>query len=308
MDFQEIFGQFQDEQLQGLLWHMVSFVIWIVVILVILRLLSVFVNRTVKDNTLRYNVKKAVRFTGYALILLIGIAIFTDNVRYFTVAIGIISAGVAFALQEVILSIAGWVTILTVGMYKPGDRIELNDVKGDVIDIGITRTTMMELGSWISNDNYTGRIIHISNGAIFKGPVKNYSADFPFLWDEINIPISYGSDVELTRKAMLESARQVLGQYAEFAKEHWQVVVKKYLIEDAMVDPTLSIELTDNWINFNLRYVVDYAKRRSTKTQLFQELLQRFNEAGDKIQLASTTFDIVGFPEISIKNPGNLKG
>lgn len=102
-------------------------------------------------------------------------------------------AGIAVALQAVIASLAGWVAIAFGRFYSTGDRIQLGGVKGDVIDIGILRTTLMEVGQWVDGDLYNGRIVRIANSFVFKEPVFNYSADFPFLWDEIKLPIRYGS-------------------------------------------------------------------------------------------------------------------
>ena len=273
--------------------------------LLIARVLRITANRFVKDNSVRYTLKKAIRFVSYILILLVAVASFTGNIQSFTVAIGIISAGVAFALQEVILSVAGWIRIVSTGMYKPGDRIKVGDVKGDVIDIGVAQTTMMEMGDWVSSDNYNGRIIHLSNSMVFKHPVKNYSADFPFLWDEIKLPVTFDSNQELARKIILEAASTILAEYAEFAREHWNVVVRKYLIEDANVEPTLVSRITDNWIEFELRYVVDYSKRRITRHKLHQQILKAADNSGGAVKFASATFDIVGLPEVTFKQQEN---
>ena len=114
-----------------------------------------------------------------------------------TVALGVAGAGIAFALQEVIASFAGWLAIMFGGFYKTGDRVQLGGIKGDVMDIGVLRTTIMETGQWVDGDLYNGRIVLITNSFVFKEPVFNYSGDFPFLWDEIKIPIQYGSNYDL---------------------------------------------------------------------------------------------------------------
>jgi small-conductance mechanosensitive channel len=100
-----------------------------------------------------------------------------------TVTLGVAGAGIAFALQEVIASFAGWFAIALSGFFRTGDRVQLGGIRGDVIDIGVLRTTLMELGEWVSGDLYSGRVVRIANSFVFKEPVFNYSADFPFLWD-----------------------------------------------------------------------------------------------------------------------------
>ena len=109
-------------------------------------------------------------------------------------ALGILAAGLAFALQEVIGSIAGWVTIVTGRPFAIGDRIETGGIRGDVVDISVLRTTLMEIGNWLGGDHNTGRIVTVSNAFIFKEPLFNYSRHLHYVWDEIEVPITYESD------------------------------------------------------------------------------------------------------------------
>ena len=297
----EFIQSFKMEESGALLFVLLQFAFWIGLIILTSWLIRKRVNKKVIDNTTRYRAKKIISLISYALIILLTVISFTGKVQYFTVSIGLISAGIAFTLQEVILSTAGWFAIFSTNIYKPGDRIEMNGVKGDVIDIGITKTTLMEIGNWVSSDNYSGRIVQISNSFIFKGSVHNYSTDFPFVWDEINLPIKYGSDIVLAKEIILNEAKNSLASYAEFAKKHWQHMVQKYMIEDAIITPTLTLKLTDNWIEFNLRYIVDYKKRRLTKNELFTNIYNIINDTNDKVILASATFELVGIPNLNVK-------
>ncbi len=299
-ELDQLIKDFQSLESSDLLLQLAQFLVWTLFIIFITWLIRKGITRTVTDNTMRYRARKAVRLLSYTLIILLAVITFTGKVQYFTIAIGLLSAGLAFALQEVILSIAGWIAIFVSKIYKPGDRIEINNVKGDVIDISITKTTLMEIGQWTNSDNYSGRIVQVSNAAVFKGNVHNYSTDFPFVWDELNLPVKYGSDIQMAQGIMLDNARSMLAEYTAFAKEHWKKMVKKYLIEDANVEPTLSVKLTDNWIEFNLRYVVDYKKRRLTKSNLFKQIHEAVNATNGKVSLASATFELVGLPELQL--------
>lgn len=292
------FQQIKETKWSGILPELLYFLLWSAFILFLVWLIRKAIDRTLSDNTMRYRARKAVSLGGYVLIFLLTIMTFTGKLQYFSLTIGLISAGIAFAMQEVIMSVAGWISIFSSNMYKPGDRIEINGVKGDVIDISITKTTLMEIGAWTNSDNYSGRIVRISNAFVFKGPVFNYSTDFPFVWDEINLPVKYGSDTELAGRIILDAATKTLGDYPDQAKKHWKKMVQKYLIENAVVEPTISMKLTDNWIEFNLRYVVSYQKRRSTKTQLFAYILEAVTETKGKVTLASATFEVLGLPLI----------
>lgn len=298
--FQQWLQQFEQGDSSGLWVRLVYFLLWSFVILLIVWLIRLGINRKISDNTMRYRAKKTASFTGYILVVLVAIFSFMGKLQYLGISIGLISAGIAFTMQEVFLSIAGWVSIHSSNVYKPGDRIEMNGVRGDVIDISLTKTTLMEIGAWTNSDNYSGRIVRVSNAFVFKGPVYNYSTDFPFLWDEVILPIHYGSDVQQTKQILLDAAAHTLGDFPSQAQKHWRKMVQKYLIENANVDPSIGIKLTDNWIEFTLRYVVAYQKRRTTKTELFVKILEAIETTQGKVALASATFEVVDLPEMKV--------
>lgn len=279
-----------------------KFTFWVVIILLAISLLRKLLKRSLPDNSIRYKSQKGIEIVGYVLIILLSISYFTGNIKDFTLAIGLLSAGITITLQELILSIAGSFYIFFVKVYKPGDRIEINGIKGDVIDIDSIYTTMMEIGEWISSDNYSGRIVKLSNSFVFKGAIYNYSQDFPFVWDEFNLPIRYGSDIELAKSIVIKTAQEVLSEYVAQSQSKWQEVVDNYYIEDAQVEPTLALTMTDNWVQFNLRYIVDYKKRRITKSILHDKIGKAILETDGKVVLASATFEIIKIPKIDIQD------
>lgn len=278
-----------------------NYILWVSLILFVMSWLRRYLRQRLPDVNLRYKSQKSIEILGYFLIVLLTISYFTGNIKDFTLAIGLLTAGITITLQELILSIAGSFYIFFVRVYQPGDRIEINGIKGDVIDVDSIYTTMMEIGEWVSSDNYSGRIVKLSNAFVFKGPIYNYSQDFPFVWDEFDLPIRYGSDVEMAKSIVVQIASETLSDYVAESLSQWKEVVKKYYIEDAQVNPTLAITLTDNWVQFNLRYIVDYKKRRSTKHILHEKISQAFQETNGQVRLASATFEIVEIPHIHIR-------
>jgi small-conductance mechanosensitive channel len=268
------------------------------------------INSVVEESTTRYRMRKAVTLIAYLIFVIITIATFKKDMSGFAVAIGVIAGGIAFALQEVIISIAGWLAITFSSFYRVGDRIKIGSIYGDVIDIGILRTTLMECGAWVNSDLYNGRIVRVTNSFIFKDPVYNYSGEFPFLWDEIILPIRYGSSVEYTRQTLINIADDVVGDFTDSVRESWHNLSKLYAVEDATIEPMVTIAATDNWIEFTLRYVVDFKKRRSTRDQLFTRFLGEAEKSEGKIQMASQTSEIVSFPKLQIHSdniPENTK-
>src|SRR5271156_2527965 len=145
----------------------------------------------------RYKVRKFVVFCGYFSILLFVTILFEDRLGRLSFALGIAGAGVAVALQDVLASIAGAFSIGFSKLYAMGDRVQIGDTRGDVIDIGLLRTTLMETGNWVSRDLYNGRIARIPNNIVLKVPVFDYSQGFRFIWDEIKVVFKITSDCQL---------------------------------------------------------------------------------------------------------------
>lgn len=283
-----------------LLWSIVKFLILASLILAIIKLLRNQLKKNISNSAIRYKSQKGVEIIGYVLLVIIAITYFTGTIKDFTLIIGLFTAGMAFTLQELILSIAGSLYIFLVKVYEPGDRIEINGIKGDVIDVDSIYTTMMEIGEWVSSDNYSGRIVKLSNAFVFKGPIYNYSQDFPFIWDEINLPIRYGSNIDLAKSIVIKTASETLSEFTANSRSQWEAVVNKYYIEDAQVEPTLAITLTDNWVQFNLRYIVDFKKRRITKHILNDAISVAIENTNGKVTLASTTMELIKIPELQV--------
>ena len=275
-------------------------VLGLVVIYLLSRAVRRWLMHSVRDDRSRYRSRKLVSFLTVIVVVLFVTVVYSEHLGGLTVALGLASAGVAFALQEVITSIAGWVALSFGDIYKTGDRVRVGGVTGDVIDIGVVRTTLMELGEWVRGDLYSGRVVRVANSFVFKEPIYNYSGDFPFLWDEITIPIRFGSDLELARNILYRVAGDVVGQFTADAERVWAEMVEKYLIEQASVEPMVSIEADENWVTATLRYVVDFKRRRSTKNELFSAILDALTETGGAVQIASTSQEIT-----LIQGPGS---
>jgi len=284
-----------------LLQSILKYLVIVVFVLLCVQFIRRFLKKNIANTSVRYKSQKGIELLGYFLLAFVTVLYFTGSIKDFTVTLGLLSAGLAFTLQELILSIAGSIYIFVVKVYEPGDRIEINGIKGDVIDVDSIYTTMMEIGQWVESDNYTGRIVKLSNAFVFKGPVYNYSKDFPFIWDEFNLPIRYGSDIELAKAIIIKAATTTLAEYTKASKDQWKDVVTKYYIEDAMVEPTLATTLTDNWVRFNLRYIVDYKKRRVTKHVLNDLIRKDIEATNGKVVLASQTIELIKIPDLKIE-------
>ena len=276
-----------------LLFSLLALILTVVTHRILRNVLKARVKDPAQMRTLNMLVRNSVFLVGSVVILLIWLG-FGSN---FTVAMGILGAGIAFASQEVIGSFAGYVNIVTSNLFRIGDRVRIGDVVGDVLDVSILRTTVMEIGEWVKADQYTGRIVTVANRVVFSAPVFNYTQRWPYLWDEITIPITYNSDWRRAGELMLEHSREYTSHLQAQARAQLSDLVNAYPVHATTVEPTLYILMTDNWIEMTLRYVVEAQERRRVKAQLHHELLQHFESEAD-VTVASATFEIVGFPPL----------
>lgn len=285
----------------------VAAAIGVLIVMVISRIAKRSLSGVIKDTETRYRTRKFITLLSYLLIVFVIANVYSNRLGNLTVAFGVAGAGIAFALQEVIASIAGWFAVSFAGFYKIGDRVQLGGIKGDVIDISILRTTLMEVGEWVKGDLYSGRIVRIANSFVFKEAVFNYSGDFPFLWDEIVVPIKYGSDRKLVKQILENVAKEVVGDYEQQAREAWRKMVANYMVEEATVRPGVTLIANDNWLEYTVRYVVDFKRRRITKDQLFTRILEEIDATEGKVGMASMTVHLVEMPALDVRMQTNTQ-
>lgn len=274
-------------------WPLVEAAAGLLLVWAAVRLIRYGMARRSMDNDTRYRWRKLVNFAGVLLAGAVLLVAYNERLGNVSVALGVAGAGIAFALQEVIASVAGWLAIWMAGFYRTGDRVQLGGIAGDVIDIGVLRTTIMEVGRWVDGDLYNGRIVRVANSFVFKEPVFNYSGDFPFLWDEVKVPVMYGSDYAAARAMFERVLLEVCGDLTDNSRTIWRGMVNKFLIEDARTSPWVTLAFNDNWVEFTLRYVVGYKNRRAVKDALFTRLLQEIEADATRIRLGSTTLQLV---------------
>lgn len=272
-------------------------IIWFLLFFTFLYILRRFIlNRLykrLKQSEHWYVTQKVATWLNNLILFIAFMFIFGRNLTGLSTTLGLAGAGVTYALREVIVSIAGWVAILFGDFFETGDRVLLGGITGDVVDIGVLRTTLMEVGEWVGGDQYTGRIVRVSNSYIFSSPVYNYAADFKFLWDEIMVPLRFNSNMNLAKTILLEVGHKHTTEYRAEAQNAWLNMKRRYKLENASLDNQVFLTFNDNWVEINLRYVVDYRQRRGVKDKLFSDILQRFKEESESIELASETIEII---------------
>jgi small-conductance mechanosensitive channel len=247
-----------------------------------------------------------------ALVLILGLLeIWFDNPTRLATVIGLLTAGLTFALQRIITSTAAYFVILRSNIFSVGDRITMGGVRGDAIALGFIHTKILEMGqppsfedntagSWVKSRQFTGRVVSVTNDKIFDQPVYNYTQDFPYLWEEISIPISYTANRDRAEQILLECADRHTERINEMSKEALRVMHDRYFLHPHDLTPKVYYRITNNWLELTVRFIARERGIRDLKDVISRDILKAFDREG--IAIATTTFNIVGFPPLQMEN------
>ena len=252
------------------------------------------VQRAVSDERWRYTLRKVIRTAAASIFFITAIGVWAQRLQGFLLVLGATGAGFAIALAPVLVSLAGWGLILSSGLYKVGDRIQLGGVIGDVTDIGMIRTSLLEIGNWVEADQLTGRVVAVSNGAVFKDPVFNYTQGAPYIWDEFTVPIAYGPHWEQAEGIIREAVSRGTRDIEETARHALRHLPGMSLLGMPDTHAQVYVSLTEHWVACAARYVVPARSRRTVKHRLQVETLKALAQAG--IEIASPALTMVRYP------------
>ncbi len=236
----------------------------------------------------RYFLSKISSYIIYLIAIIIALGIWVEQTQSLVMAMGFIGAGIAIALQRPLMNLVGFLVLITVRPYEAGHRIEIGGEKGDVIDVELMYTKLMEIGGDDNYDQFTGRIKQIPNSYVLEKVINNYTKDFGFVWEEMMIPITYNSNLKKAKKIMEKVAEKVTGKFADKSETQLRKMTYKYLFEPRDIHPTVYIIPTDNWVELRLRFIVESKHRRRYVNPIFEEILDRFQKAKD-IKISSKT-------------------
>ncbi len=275
--------------------HRLKIIIGLVLLWFCANAIIFFINRSVKNLKKRHLYRKSVVYFASLITLAVGLHIVLPRVNV-SLILGIGSAGIAMALQEAVLSLAGWLYVLIRKPYDVGDRIEVSAVKGDVIDIRAFQTTLLEVGNWVDGEQSTGRIVHIPNSFVFKHPTYNYTRGFEFIWNEISLVITFDSNFEKAKNILLELGNKWSQDKESIIAEKIRRMADNYMIHFNKYTPIVYTSVVDSGIKLTLRYMIEIKQRRSTASNIFEEFLKRIDNEPD-ISLAYTTYKLFYEPE-----------
>jgi len=246
---------------------------------------------TISDERIRYRRNKlAYYIVGGLAVLVIG-AIWMESAGKLTTILGITGAGLAVALHPVVMNIAGWLYIIVIRPLRVGDRVEIGRVKGDVLDVRLFHTVLLEVGNWVEGEQSTGRIVHCPNSVVLSQPLYNYSKEFPYIWNEIKVLVTFESDWRKARDILLQQALDKTEDVQEELRMQFRDMSDRYLIRFGKLTPIVYTQIADSGVELTLRYLTGVWQRRTSQDAICRGILEAFERESD-VDFAYPTYRI----------------
>jgi small-conductance mechanosensitive channel len=183
------------------------------------QIIARLINKNIKESKDAYQWRKTKNYILFLIGILIIANIWGLKVKNFATYFGLLSAGIAIALKDPLTNVAGWLFIMARRPFGITDRIQVGDLKGDIVDQRIFHFTIIEIGNWVDADQTTGRLIHIPNGIIFRESLSNYSSTFNFIWNEIAVLVTFESDWKKAKSILKKIVENHGSEKAKLAQE-----------------------------------------------------------------------------------------
>lgn len=233
------------------------------------------------DAAALYRWRKTSSYVGFGIgVLLVG-RIWFEGMQSVSTYLGLLSAGLAIALKDPIVNLAGWAFILWRRPFEVGDRVQIGESRGDVIDQRIFQFTLMEIGNWVDADQSTGRVIHVPNGSVFTQVQANYSKGFQYIWDEIPVLVTFESDWQAAKQILAEIVARHAEHLTEAAEQRVRRAARRFMIFYSNLDPTVYTSVRDCGVLLTARYLCEPRQRRGLQQEIWEDVLRAFAERSD---------------------------
>ncbi len=258
-------------------------IIWLIKILIVK-----LINKNISDVKTQYHWRKLINSVTFFIVIILVGRIWFRGAQSLITYLGLLSAGVAIALKDVLANFAGWFYIISRRPFNVGDRVQIGEFAGDVIDQSFFEFTLLEIGNWVHADQSTGRLIHIPNGKIFTQDLANYDKGFKYLWNEIEVVVTFESDWQKAKKILLEIANNKGENISKRMENQIKRAAKKYMIYYKELTPIVYTSVVDHGVKLTIRHLCETRNRRGYTEAIWEDILLEFAK-NKNIELAYPT-------------------
>ncbi len=293
----EGFERWRDIYLHDSSQKLLVFLAFAVLFYLLSRLVQRQVGQSIKDVNLRHTLRKWIKYSYVILLFLTGISLFADALAGLGTVLALMIAGIAVSLQDVLKSVVGWIYLSTrsVGV-QIGSRVEVGGVTGDVIDIGLLKTTMLEVGNLVYGRQSTGRLVTVPNYLMLSANVFSASTENPFVWQELKIEVTYESDWERAETVMREIASELHAEIAPELERGFRHLERRYAFKYGTLTPIVYVAIAASGVELTLRFLTHIRRRRGSMDRASRRVLAAFAREPD-VELAYPTYRMFRLPE-----------
>ena len=273
---QQVTGLSPDIQKKILLSLTVMLILWLLRFLI---LKGVWKN---SDNVrTRYVWRKTLSYITVIIAFFLILNVWFEGLKGLDTYLGLVSAGIAIALRDPLTNITGWLFIIIKKPITVGDRIQIGEHKGDVIDIGVFQITLLEIGNWVESDQSTGRMLHMPNAKLFVDPLLNYTRGFGYIWNEIRIIVTFESNWQEAKVILEKVVKTYSEQFSKAAENSIKEASKQFMIFYNQLTPAVYTSVADNGVVLTLRYLCNPKMRRGSEEKMWEAILEEFGKRKD---------------------------
>lgn len=238
------------------------------------------------DKRRRHRVQSVLRLAFLVVAVVAVLGVVTDRWVPALVSLGVAGVAVSLALQQPLLSLLGWVYVMTKQPFQVGDRVRIDDSRGDVIDVDYLVTTLWEVnGELVTTNQPSGRHITVPNSVVLTSHVVNFSREsFPYVWNELPVQVSYETDLPFARGLLREVADDYLGEEMARGVARYRDQLAETPVDlDVQNHPTVNVTQGDSWVELRLRYLAHPKRTQRVRNDLYERVLDRLHEHPDRV-------------------------
>ena len=247
----------------------------IVFLILILGKMGIKIIKKTKDSKKEYNYTKKYKLIIKIIIIVVIMVIWGKYVKNILTLISLVSAAFTIAIRDLIFNFFCGLYIKIVKPFQVEDRIEINEYKGDVVNINTMNFEILEVSNADMTGQSTGIIIHLPNSIIFSYPLKNYNKAFKYIWDEITIRVPLEVDIVKTKKILYKivNSNEVIKKIPAKLKKQINNVSNTYRIYYNQYDPMIYTKINESHVELQIRYLIHPKKARYIESILTSEIL-----------------------------------
>lgn len=265
----------------GFSGRMTQTLVIIGIILLVRYLFVLLALKQTNDPQQRYNYRRYATNVAFVVAIFLVGRVWFEGFQSLATFLGLLSAGLAIALRDLISDLAGWIFIMWRKPFELGDRIQISGHRGDVVDKRLFTFSIIEIGNWVDADQSTGRVIHLPNSKVFTDPLANYTSGFRFIWHEIPVHITFESNHKKAREILLRIVNKYALSDTRQAEREMKKASDSYLIVYNVLTPTVYLKVKENGVVLTIRFLCDVRRTRGAEQTIWLDVLDAFNREDD---------------------------